>query len=785
MGPLCFLFYVMPYVEGETLRDWIDREKQLPVNDAVALASKVAGALQHAHEHGVIHRDIKPANILLQDGEPVVADFGIALAVGAAGSNRLTETGLSLGTPYYMSPEQATGDQSVGASTDTYALASVLYEMLVGDPPYPGSTAQAVLGKIIAGKPVSATDERPSIPANVDAAVRKALEKLPADRFSSAQDFVRALGDEHFRYGEETAAGTGVGRGLWNQLSIVTTGVALAATLALAWSLLRSPPPAPVIRVPSPFVEGQAPTNFLDFTADGTALVYIGPGEAGSETPQLWIRRWANLDAEPLGGTEGANAFALSPDRREVAFSGGGSLRVVPLDGGPGRTLAESGISGSGWAPDGAVYFSLLPGGLRRVPELGGEIEAVTELSEGEIFHGRLSLIPGGRVGVFQIWHNPSGADAEIWAVDLETGQRRFLTVGNLPKYAPTGHLLFGTEDGVLMAAPIDRSTAEFIGPAVPVAEDLTIAGGLGGVRYAVSATGMLIYSSGFRSASAGDAVLGELVWVDRSGMEEPVDESLPPLLLHTLALSPGDERLALSIVGEESQDLWVKELPEGPLTRLTTNPGIDRRPVWSADGMTISYIFSGTGAGNTPLAAGTFALSVRSDGSSTGNSEILLQRERPVYEVLFTPDERGLIFREGNADVGEGDLGYVDLETGIVNESMLVSEFNEKGIALSPDGLWLAYVSDVTGRDEVFVRPFPTVGGGRIQVSIEGGQEPAWVHNGRELFYRESASGPMLVATYSGDPDFEVEGSRRALRRQRLPPDGNRQLALLRRCER
>ena len=186
-----FLFYVMPYVEGETLRGRIDREKQLPVDEAVALAMKVAGALQHAHEHGVIHRDIKPANILLRDGEPVVADFGIALALGVAGGNRLTETGLSVGTPFYMSPEQATGDQPVGGSTDTYALGSVLYEMLVGEPPYPGTTAQAVLGKIIAGKPVSATELRPSIPANVDAAVRKALEKLPADRFTSAQEFVR------------------------------------------------------------------------------------------------------------------------------------------------------------------------------------------------------------------------------------------------------------------------------------------------------------------------------------------------------------------------------------------------------------------------------------------------------------------------------------------------------------------------------------------------------------------------------------------------------------------
>ena len=198
-----FLFYVMPYVEGESLRERIDRDKQLPVDEAVQITTAVAHALQHAHDRGVIHRDIKPANILMQDGQPVVADFGIALAVGAAGGSRLTETGLSVGTPFYMSPEQATGDQQVGPPSDTYALAAVLYEILVGDPPYVGSTAQAVLGKIIAGAPVSATQIRKSVPTNVDAAIRKALEKLPADRFKGAQEFARALADPAFRHGEE------------------------------------------------------------------------------------------------------------------------------------------------------------------------------------------------------------------------------------------------------------------------------------------------------------------------------------------------------------------------------------------------------------------------------------------------------------------------------------------------------------------------------------------------------------------------------------------------------
>ena len=232
-----FLFYVMPYVEGETLGDRLAREQQLHVNEAVKIATDLAEALDHAHRQGVVHRDIKPANVLLRDGRPLIADFGIALAVGAAGGTRLTETGLSVGTPYYMSPEQATGDQVVGPASDIYALACVLYEMLVGEPPFPGATAQAVLGKIITGKPVSATEHRPSIPANIDAAVRCALEKLPADRFTSAQDFAKALNDPNFRYGGGLAGVAGAGGSPWNRL---TLAFAALASCSLRASVGRS-----------------------------------------------------------------------------------------------------------------------------------------------------------------------------------------------------------------------------------------------------------------------------------------------------------------------------------------------------------------------------------------------------------------------------------------------------------------------------------------------------------------------------------------------------------------
>ncbi len=223
-----FLFFVTPYVEGDTLRDKIDREKQLSVEEAIKITEKVASALDYAHEHGVVHRDIKPGNILLSEkGEPTVADFGIALAVAQAGGGRVTETGLSVGTPHYMSPEQATGDRDVDPRTDVYALGCVLYEMMIGEPPYMGSTAQAILGKIIQGQPISATEARATVLPNVDAAIRKALEKLPADRFASAQDFAKALSDPGFRLGEEKVATAG--RGLWNPLSIAASGVAVVA----------------------------------------------------------------------------------------------------------------------------------------------------------------------------------------------------------------------------------------------------------------------------------------------------------------------------------------------------------------------------------------------------------------------------------------------------------------------------------------------------------------------------------------------------------------------------
>ena len=736
----------MPYVEGDTLKDRLTREGQLPVNDAVAIAKDIAEALQAAHEQGVIHRDIKPGNVLISRGKPLISDFGIALALSSAGAGeRLTETGLSLGTPYYMSPEQATGDQAVGASTDTYALGCVLYEMLVGDPPYAGSTAQAVLGKIIAGKPVSAIEERPSIPANVDAAVRKALEKLPADRFTSAQDFVRALGDEHFRYGELTAAGAGgAAAGPWKRLTMAFAALAAVLALTLGWSLLRPEAPRPVTRVSVQIPEGESfrlGRRYLDLSPDGSLMVYRGVGDREA---QLWTRRWNALDATPIRGTDGALALAISPDGQEVAFGTGVSIRVVPLQGGVPRTLGGEGpaLCCPTWSPDGDwVYYSDVFAGLRRVPVGGGSSEIVTEVDTagGDTRHVTPDVLRGGR-GVVFMARSPSGF--RIQAVDLETGEVKDLTPGSNPRYSPTEHLLFLDEDGTLLAAPFDVETLELTGAAVPVAEGLAVdQNGTG--RFSVSQAGTLVYRTG-ASAGAGAGSLTP-VWVERDGTAREIDpgwrtEGRPRG--SSLALSPNEDRLAISIMDSEGTfDLWVKQLDTGPLSRLTFEGTINRRVTWSPDGQSLTFISDRAGQDDL--------WTKRADGS--GSTDVVLDRESRTPEAFYAPDSTWLVFREGGGGSAFGDIFAIRPGVDSIAVPLATTDFGARSPALSPDGRWLAYVSTEAGREEIYVRPFPDADSGRWLVSPDGGVEPVWAHSGRELFYRNGANELVAVQVSEG----------------------------------
>ena len=727
-----FLFYVMPYVEGETLGERLARERQLPVDDAVRLATDMAEALDYAHRHGVVHRDIKPGNVLLHEGRPLIADFGIALAVGAAGGTRLTETGLSVGTPYYMSPEQATGDQTLGAASDIYSLACVLYEMLVGEPPYGGATAQAVLGKIISGGPVSPADERRSIPANVDAAIRKALEKLPADRFSAAKDFANALGDASFRHGVSTAA-AGVASP-WNKVSIGATAAAVVFAALFGWSATQPEAQPELTRLSVALPQGGA--GFFDLSADGRTAVYRGATPDGTAAG-IWVRRLDQLESTFVRGSSFAGPPSIDPGGSLVAFNseGPGGIRVESLAGGGGHSVAEDVDSLVSsvlrFDPTGEwIYFQTAraPGRalrLMRVPAAGGPVEEVAVLHDGFVLENHhFDVLPSGDAALVE--HKDTGTPA-IHLLDFTTGESTFLVAGEYPRYA-SGHIVFTAPDGpTLMAAPFDPERRELTGSAVTVAERL-LAGGGGFRQFTVSESGVLLYS-------AGSLVAPEyhLTAVSRQGVTTTLDPDWtfdPGGNNRALALSPEGDRMALVIFDNGNYDIWVKQLPGGPLTRVTFSDGWDVRPRWAPDGR-LTYLSMHEGAADDMRVSSM-------NPSGTGTPVELMNSELPFFEALYSPDMKWLLGRTGGQTTAPGGRDVWVMEVGVdtAPRNLLATDFDEKAIDLSPDGRWLLYESDETGRNEIYVRPFPNVDDDKITVSEDGGVMPKWSGRGGEIFY-------------------------------------------------
>jgi serine/threonine protein kinase/Tol biopolymer transport system component len=733
-----FLFYVMPYVEGETLRERINRDKQLPIDEAMSIATAVAAALQHAHDRGVIHRDIKPANILLQDGQPVVADFGIALAVGAAGGSRLTETGLSVGTPYYMSPEQATGDQQVGPASDTYSLAAMLYEMLTGDPPYIGSTAQAVLGKIIQGEPVSATAVRRSIPANVDAAIRRALERLPADRFTRAQDFAQALTDASFRHGDFTAPATSSSG--WNRPATVATAAAVVFALVAGWALTRPGPPAPPVqRFSLAVTEAQFPSEWMSLSADGTTMVMTYFDDQNQ--PRLWSRRWAELASEPVQGAEGTAVDpVISPDGTEVAFQEGSELKVSPLVGGIVRVLTDDANCCIRWGSDGYVYFAASDNTIHRVPAGGGEVERVTtRLEEGDGEQGYFEIMPDGDTGVFSVFTSPP----RLEAFTISTGERRVLTTGMRSWVTSTGHIVFGTLEGQILAAPFDVDAVELTGDPVPMVQGVGVSASED-VMFTLAANGTLLYWS-----SASNAAESQMIWARRSGGVSALD---PDFTFHPAGdngswnVSPDGRRVAFQDNRSSGGDIWIKEDQGGPVSRLTFDAVPDRAPRWSPDGESV-WFQSDRGE------AGAGIWSVRADG--TGAPTLVQALPRPAVSFDRSPDGRWIVYRT-LADPSR-DIHAVEIGTDREIQIAANPSFNETGPAISPDGRWIAYASNETGAPQIYVRPFPNVDDGRWQISDGPGVAPVWANSGREVFYATTSG--LYSARIETDPTIRVLG--------------------------
>jgi serine/threonine-protein kinase len=744
-----FLFYVMPYVEGETLRHKIDREKQLAVDDAVRLTEAIAAALEHAHKQGVVHRDIKPENILMRDGDPLIADFGIALAVSHAGGSRLTETGLSIGTPHYMSPEQAMGDRELDARSDVYSLAAVLYEMLTGEPPYTGATAQAIVARVITEEPRSITLQRRTVPPHVAEAVHQALNKLPADRFGSAVSFAEALVTPGYATPRQTRADVVAAAApprvfSAEQLAVVAAVGVVAIVLAL-WGWLR-PEAEPMlmrfaVETPrdQPVITSHQGSS-IAVHPDGSLFVFTG-----SER-QLYVRELGELRARPLPGTEGSRAPFFSPDGEWVAFYAESRIKKVALSGGPPLTVADGAGSmrGGDWGPDDMiVYAPQTGGGLYMISAAGGEPTVLTtpDTGSGVTSHRWPEVLPNGKAVVFTAFGGAQ-AGSVLSVFSLETGEVTSLAVrGFGARYAETGHLVYVTQDGALIALPFDPVRLEVTGAPVSLLEGMMVRATMA-PEFDVSRNGALVYLSGQTPEM-------ELMLVDRQGVGAVVAEDLR--FPRAPRISPDGRRVILELQEGGNQDIWVYDLEQATMTRLTFE-GNNRYPAWLPDG--VNFLFSSAREGAT----GRELFRKPADGS--GVAEVLYQGPGEQWEAAVMRGGEFMVIRQTMPGSTGRDVWLAPLTTGDSARPFLATEFNERGIAPSPEGRWLAYVSNESGQDEVYVRPVSGAGGKR-QVSVDGGQEPAWSLDGSQLYYRSSTH--FMAADIQTAPAFSV-GARHQL---------------------
>jgi serine/threonine-protein kinase len=714
----------MPFIDGETLRAKLDRDTQLGVDEAVQLSRDVADALHYAHTHGVIHRDIKPENILIANGRPMVADFGIALALSAAAGGRMTETGLSIGTPHYMSPEQATAEKDISARSDVYSLASVLYEMLTGSPPHTGASAQQVIMKIISEVAAPVTLLRKSVPPNVAAAVAKALEKLPADRFETAKAFAEALVNPAFTTARTAKSPSPTVASVlgWRAATVVLgTTVAVLAVLAL-WLFRR-----PVQMNDSALVrfsigvplgvrmqEDEAPN--VTISPDGAVLVYASGGMLHKRT----------LDAEmseALPGTEGAYAPFFSSNGQSIAFSQDNEIRAMSIAGGPKTHWTTSSLLGADWGDDGTIVHSTR-GGLWRTMKAGAKPKQITTLGPGETEHVFPQMVSGTQILIFTVLgHTALWSDARVVALDLASGKRVVLRENAThARFVAPDRLLFADANGTVSAIRFDPARMETAGEPVPIATGVRVASWGGGASYAVSKTGTLVFVRG--SSLGSDRVW----WLDRTGRRKELGE---PMTAATLLLSPNQRHIITDPFLSSALDVWLMDPETGGRDRFTlASPGSYsyESPVWSFDGARIAYAFQ---------ISDSMQVHARNlDG--TGDAR-LFTRQHHHHLSDWSPDGAWVLATElhpeRNADVVA--IG-IDPKAGAVNLS--VTSATEDNGRFSPDGRWVAYQSDESGRLEVYVVAFPS-GEGRRQVSTNGGQSPRWSRSSRELFYWQDST--------------------------------------------
>ncbi|HTI42859.1 MAG TPA: protein kinase [Vicinamibacterales bacterium] len=791
---------VLEFVDGETLADRIARGP-VPLPEALGIAGQIADALAAAHESGIVHRDLKPANIkVTSSGSVKVLDFGLAKAFEPESvtsdlsmsptftTPAATRIGVILGTAAYMSPEQARG-KAVDRRSDVWAFGCVLYEMLTGRHAFDGDEVTDVIARIIE-REVDFKALPLSTPPSIHRLLRRCLHKDRNRRLADASD-ARLDIDEALSGApidtQPTAAPANTVQ-TWRRAlpwAMASAALLIAVATTLRWAPWRTAPPATPLRLSADIgVDAALPVDqgaAAVLSPDGALLAFTAQ-KSGSNTPQLYVRRLDQLQAMQLAGTDGARNPFFSPDGQWLAYFAGGKLKKTAVSGGATVTLcdAPNGRGGT-WTDDGMIVFS--PNNtpnvtLMRVPAAGGKPESLFRLAEGELTQRWPQVLPGGKAILYSSAASlTEWEEADLVIQPLAGGARKVVVPGGYyGRYLSSGHLIY-VHAGTMFAAPFDPVAFEVTGPPVPVVEGIASSPAVtGGAQFAVSGNGALVYVPG-QDISAD----GPIAWMDRSGKTSPLRAM--PANWSNPAFSPDGSRLAVDISDGKQADVWIYDWVRDTLSRLTFDPTDDERPVWTPDGQRIAFSSKrGDGA--------HFNLYwQRADG--TGDAMRLTNTTTNQWPGSWHPAAHVLAFFED--DGGDSNIMLLpmsgDEATGWkpgVPAAFLKTPFRESTPMFSPDGRWIAYLSNENGRNDLFVRPFPGPGG-KWQISTAAADDPMWSLTNRELFF--AAPGlQLMVASYSvGGDSFRADkptlvSKAQFTRRPRAPsrdialhPDGQR----------
>ena len=733
-------FIAMELVDGESLAERL-RGGPLPVDEAVAVARQIGEALAAAHDKGIVHRDLKPANVMLTaDGRVKVLDFGLAKMVdagqGAAADASMSPTlslqatlaGAILGTAAYMSPEQARG-KAVDKRTDIWAFGCVLFEMLSAHRPFHGEDLTEIIAAVVRAEP-----DWPALPAatppHLVTIVERCLAKDPRQRYADISVPLFLLEERHTAPAV-LAAGPHSRAGGWRSFAGWATAavalVALAAVIAL-WSPWRpdaSARPArfAIVLPQAASLSVSVVDRQIDISPDGQRIVYVA---GGPRPARLMLRDLNEIEPRPLTDFVNARSPFFSPDGKWVAFFSGSELLKVAVSGGPPVMVSRltTNTRGGTWSPDGTIIIATSDRqtGLLRVPDRGGETKPFTTVPDTATDHLSPSALPGGR-GVLYSIRNDDGV-GPIAVRDGATGvSKDIIQSGDQAHYVESGHIVYSSSN-ILYAVAFDLDRLEVVSDPVALIGNIATKG-TGATDFAVSKNGTLAYAPGGPDLDPQRS----LVWVDRSGAETPLPA--PKRSYFALRLSPDGTRAAVDIRDQE-RDIWVWDITRETLSRLSFGRGLDTFPVWTPDSRRIAY---SRAAGGTIL--------VR-DADGTGPEQTLAEGSYVQFAQSFTPDGKRLLVTQQRST---NDLVFLDMSAPDGSATLVVdSAFVDGPGDISSDGRWLAYQSNESGLDQVYVRPLDAQAGGRVMVSQAGGSKPVWARNQRELFYLDAAGALMSV---------------------------------------